>query len=359
MRNNYPFNIIAVFALMLVAVLSTKAQAPQLINYQAVVRNAAGQPVAGGTMVSFRFTIHEVSGTVDFTETQTDTANQFGLVTAKIGVGSNLALVNWSSGSKFLQVEIDPTGGNNFVDMGTSQLLSVPYALFAANSAPGPQGPTGAAGVGATGPTGSEGATGATGLAGSLGLTGATGATGLNGAIGVTGPTGASTALHYIGQLYGGGIIVSVWQDSTGEHGLITSLNDLSTNTAWSNIDSTLIGPAAQSQFAGEVNTPVIIAQTGQTTSAALVCKNYAGGGYSDWYLPAIWELQQVYDAGMIVNRVIGGTSGLQFNSHYWSSTEYDIDDAWSVDFHYGFGSAGTDYDKKDKHYSVRAVRRY
>ncbi len=325
---------------MLVCVLSTYAQAPQLINYQAVVRNAAGQPVAAGTVVSLRFTIHDATGTgtAVFTETQTDTANQFGLVTAKIGRLNNLATVDWSNGLKFLQVELDPTGGSNFTDMGTQQLLSVPYALFAANSAQGPQGPTGPDGFGATGPTGLRG------VAGTAGATGA---------------TGASQFSHYIGQLYGGGIVVSVWQDSSVEHGLIASLADLGTSVEWSNVDSTLIGTTAQSQFAGEVNTAAVVAQVGQTASAALLCKNYTGGGFSDWYLPAIWELQQVYDASMIINRVIGGTTGMQFNARYWSSTEYDISTAWSVNFLYGFGSAGTNNDKKVKLYSVRAVRRY
>ena len=367
MKNNYPLYLIACLDMMLAFGFSARAQAPQLINYQAVVRNAGGQPVANGTVVSLRFSIRDViaTGTVVFTETQNATANQFGLVTAKIGVLNNLATVNWSSGAKYLEVELDPTGGSNFTDMGTQQLLSVPYALFAANSELGPTGPTGASVTGATGPTGSAGVTGAIGLTGSNGLNGATGATGVtgiagtNGATGATGPTGSGLFTHYIGQLYGGGIIVSVWQDSSVEHGLIASLTDLSTHAAWSNVDSTLIGVGAQSQFAGEVNTPAIIAQVGQTASAALLCTQYTGGGYTDWYLPGIWELQQCYAAGVIVNRILGGTNGLQFNVRYWSSTEFDISTAWAEDFYYGYGSAGTNNDKKKKLYSVRAVRRY
>ena len=373
MKNYYPRQLIIA---LLFACVFANGQAPQLINYQAVARNAAGQPVAAGTVVSLRFTIHNNTGTgtAVFTETQTDTANQFGLVTAKIGRLNNLATVDWSNGLKFLQIELDPAGGSNFTDMGTQQLLSVPYALFAANSAQGPQGPTGPQGFGATGPTGAPGnngapgntgamgATGVTGNAGAVGATGVTGSTGpsgQNGNTGATGITGASQSSHYIGQLFGGGIVVSVWQDSSVEHGLIASLADLSTGIAWSNVDSTLIGAASKSQFAGEVNTAAIIAQVGQTASAALLCQGYNGGGFSDWYLPSIWELQQVYDASMIINRVIGGTTGMQFNARYWSSTEYNINTAWSVNFLYGFGSAGTNNDNKAKLYYVRAVRRY
>jgi len=361
-KHNYPMRPVALLAVVLVAAFTASAQAPQLINYQAVVRNAAGQPLANHTIISMRFTIREISGTVDFVETQTDTVNQFGLVETKIGSLGNLAIVDWSNGAKYLQVEMDPTGGNNFAEMGTAQLLSVPYALFAANSAAGPQGPTGPMGTGAAGPTGNTGlagSNGATGITGATGLNGATGATGSLGAIGSTGATGSGLFSHYIGELYQGGIIVSVWQDSSVEHGLIAALTDQSTNAAWSNVDSTLIGATAQSPFAGEVNAPAIISQVGQTASAALLCKNYTGGGYTDWYLPAIWELQQCYDASMIISRVLGGTNTFQFNSRYWSSTEYDISTAWAVDFHYGFGSAGTNFDKKIKKYNVRAVRRY
>jgi len=199
-----------------------RAQAPQLVNYQAVVRNAAGSPVASGTVVALRFSIHDLTptGTVVFTETHLDTANEFGLVTTKIGSASSLGVVNWGSGAKYLEVDLDPTGGNNFAQMGTSELISVPYALFAANSAAGPQGPAGPQGVtgsngptgaagnnGATGPTGPSGsngatgatgtgggATGATGLAGANGTNGVTGATGSDGPTGATGPTGLQGA---------------------------------------------------------------------------------------------------------------------------------------------------------------------
>lgn len=100
---------------------------------------------------------------------------------------------------------MDITGGNAYVAAGTSQLISVPYALYAAtsgSSTPGPTGsvgPTGANGAtGAAGPTGANGAngaTGSTGLTGSTGAIGATGAagpTGTAGATGVAGPTGAN-----------------------------------------------------------------------------------------------------------------------------------------------------------------------
>ena len=172
-------------------------QAPQAMNYQAVVRNTSGQPITSGN-VSVRFTIHDGSatGTNVFQEVQTASPNQFGLINLQMGTGGgSLSSVSWGSGSKYLQVEIDVAGGSNYVDMGTSQLISVPYALFAANSNAGPQGPTGSQGLqgptGATGPTGPNGAVGATGADGLNGLNGATGATGPQGLAGNNGATGA------------------------------------------------------------------------------------------------------------------------------------------------------------------------
>ena len=178
---------------LLLAILAgtfTFAQSPQGMNYQAVVRNTNGQPVTANTPVKLRFTIHDqtANGTAVYNETLNDTTNQFGLVDVVIGSAGNLSTVNWGNGAKFLQVETEVNNAGTFTDMGTTQLMSVPYALYAANSAMGPQGPAGASGAdGATGPTGPTGATGADGQPGA---TGAAGPQGINGNDGATGPTG-------------------------------------------------------------------------------------------------------------------------------------------------------------------------
>lgn len=159
------------------------------MNYQAVVRNSSGTPVINGTEVRLKFNIHDsvAAGPVVYTETQSTTANQFGLVSVQIGQLGNLAIVNWGSGSKFLETDVDINNTGTFTPMGTSQLISVPYALYAANSAAGPTGATGTGSVGPMGPTGITGATGITGPAGNPGTNGITGTTGANG---ITGPTG-------------------------------------------------------------------------------------------------------------------------------------------------------------------------
>src|ERR1700722_17736777 len=81
------------------------AQAPQQMNYQAIVRDASGQPLPGGQNVGVRFQIHDATtnGAVVYQETATVQTNQFGLVTYAIGTAGNLTTVNWGRGSKYLQ----------------------------------------------------------------------------------------------------------------------------------------------------------------------------------------------------------------------------------------------------------------
>jgi uncharacterized protein (TIGR02145 family) len=114
-----------------------QAQAPQGFNYQATVRNNSGDLIVN-TNVYFKFNVMQGSQTSlpVFTETQyvpTDDLGQVNLVigqgTANTGVFSEL---DWSLGSYYLGIELDT--GNGYVAMGTTQLLSVPYALYAANS---------------------------------------------------------------------------------------------------------------------------------------------------------------------------------------------------------------------------------
>lgn len=126
------------------------AQAPGQINYQAVARNAVGN-VLPNQDVKLRISIRDggPTGTIVYQETRTIKTNLFGMFNIAIGspgasgVIGSINGVNWAATSpKFLQVEMDPTGvGNNMMNMGASQLLSVPFALFAGSSVPaGPAG---------------------------------------------------------------------------------------------------------------------------------------------------------------------------------------------------------------------------
>ena len=182
------------------------AQAPAAINYQAVARDAQGN-VMSNKQMNIKFLLRSQAGISYYTESQLLTTNQYGIYTAKVGRGivlnGSFASVPWSSGNIWMDIAIDLNGGNNFANAGSSELLSVPYALYSDKSGTsgpaGPAGPTGMAGptglTGAAGPQGQAGPAGPAGnngAAGPIGATGPAGSAGLNGAAGPTGPTGAN-----------------------------------------------------------------------------------------------------------------------------------------------------------------------
>jgi len=130
---------ITLFMAVLLSVSIAVAQAPNKFSYQAVVRNASNAVVAN-TNVKMRISILQTSpsGTAVYVETQTATTNINGMVGIIIGNGTvvsgNLSTINWSNGIYFIKTETDPTGGTNYTITGTTQLLSVPYALNAATA---------------------------------------------------------------------------------------------------------------------------------------------------------------------------------------------------------------------------------
>jgi hypothetical protein len=206
--------------------LSSFGQAPEGFKYQAVVRDA-GNLILNNQAVGMRLTVQQgsIGGTAVYQETFAPSTNAYGLVNLEIGTGTStddFSTIDWSAGPYFIETAIDINGGTSYVIMGTSQLMSVPYALYAKTSGngAGPQGPAGANGtngtdgaIGLTGPAGPQGATGLTGAqgpagpqgtngtngatgpqgpAGNDGAAGATGATGATGLQGLTGPQGAT-----------------------------------------------------------------------------------------------------------------------------------------------------------------------
>lgn len=112
------------------------AQAPQKMSYQAVIRNASNNLVAS-SVVGMRISIlsGSASGPAVYVETQTPGTNVNGLVSIQIGNGTvvsgTFAAIDWSTGVYYVKTETDPTGGTAYSITGTTQLLSVPYALYA------------------------------------------------------------------------------------------------------------------------------------------------------------------------------------------------------------------------------------
>ena len=112
------------------------AQAPEKMSYQAVVRDASDALVATQT-VGMQISILQTTatGTAVYTETHTPTTNANGLATLEIGTGTvvsgDFTTIDWANDTYFIKTETDPTGGTNYTISGTSQLMSVPYALHA------------------------------------------------------------------------------------------------------------------------------------------------------------------------------------------------------------------------------------
>jgi len=137
-KSTIQFLVMLIITLTLqVIVPSLWAQSPQKMSYQAVIRNSSDKLVVN-QKVGMQISILKGSetGTVVYTETQKPTTNINGLVSVEIGTGTtsdNFSAIDWANGPYFIKTATDPTGGTTYTINGVSQLLSVPYALYAKN----------------------------------------------------------------------------------------------------------------------------------------------------------------------------------------------------------------------------------
>jgi len=119
--------------------VALKAQSPQKINFQSIVRNTNGVIVSNKS-VNFKITIlsGSTTGTPVYSETHLKTTDAIGLVSLQIGSGTVssgiFSSLNWGNASHFIKLEADFTGGNTYVTLGTQELMSVPYAMYAAKT---------------------------------------------------------------------------------------------------------------------------------------------------------------------------------------------------------------------------------
>ncbi|MFN8291471.1 MAG: hypothetical protein U0U70_14535 [Chitinophagaceae bacterium] len=134
------FSLIAIMLLAVTAMLGQQP-APGILNYQGVARNSVGNVLVNKN-IALRLTIHDGSaaGPVVYQESRNVTTNPFGLFNVQLGSPGfltqtgTIAGVPWGVGLKFIQVEIDPNGGLSFINIGTAQLASVPYSLYASQA---------------------------------------------------------------------------------------------------------------------------------------------------------------------------------------------------------------------------------
>ena len=131
-------NILRIIVLLILPILGI-SQAPTKINFQSVLRNTNGE-VVSNSAVSLKISILSgtITGTAVYIETHAKTTDAGGLMSLQIGGGTVLSGVfgdiNWGSSAHFIKLEADFSGGNSYVLLGTQELMSVPYALYASKT---------------------------------------------------------------------------------------------------------------------------------------------------------------------------------------------------------------------------------
>ena len=335
---------------------SVFAQSPEKMSYHAVVRDGSNNLVSS-TAVGIQISILQgsASGTAVYVETQIPTSNANGLVSLEIGDGTvvsgDFASIDWANGPYFIQTETDSKGGTNYTITGTSQLLSVPYALYAenaGNSTPGPQGPAGLDGNGiASTVDNGDGTFTFTYDDGSTFTT-----SDLTGPTGPQGPAGTVTNDFYLGQDTLGGIVFYIYLDTNGDQrGLIVSKTE--TFAQWQSSPSVT---NATRSWDGVYNTGLMT-----NSPAATYVNGLTDGGFTDWYLPSIDELSILWHNRFHANNALnaGGFTLLSTSVNYWSSTEL-IGSPLAFYFSFAYGSTYNSLDNyKTTGYNVRAVRAF
>ncbi len=393
---------------------SVFAQSPEKMSYQAVIRDNNNALVTNKN-VGMQISILQgsIDGLAVYVENQTPSTNDNGLVSIEIGAGTfvsgTFSSIEWANGPYFIKTEIDVEGGVNYSIVGTSQLLSVPYALHAKTAE------TFVGSITESDPvfeasvaseideddieywnnkldsyTESDPVFDASvaseideddianwnnkldsytetdpvfeaSVASDIDeddieywnnkqnkLTAGNKIIIEDDVISVDGP--APLAL---GDSYQGGIIY--WLDETGQHGLIVSTEDQSDGIQWRNSVHRYTGAKGNGLYAGKMNTALIIAaqldDVEDADFAAKLCAEYSvtfkGITYGDWYLPSIYELDLLY--------AFKAQGGIEIEGIYWSSTEHNKSNARYKNL---FSGGGMDIPKSTT-YKVRAIRSF
>ncbi|MFN8205971.1 MAG: hypothetical protein U0T82_00990 [Bacteroidales bacterium] len=345
----------SIIALLLitVTVASGYSQAPTKFNYQAVIRDASGAIKANETVnIQVGILQGNITSTPLYLETQSKTTNEFGVVNLVIGeVVPIPSGIDWANGPFYLKIWV------NEVEMGTSQLLTVPYAIYANYAKEAGNGFSGDYNDLSNKPV-TDGSETKILSGNNIEISGS----GTAGNPYIIYANSSNVGKHYIGELFAGGVVFYI--DHTGAHGLVCSLVDVSTDTLWSNVKA-IIGDSAKNLWDGEKNCKFIVAQKNHTKSAAQVCLDYINddygtGFFSDWYLPSYLEWDKLYHTRFEIEKALlcdgdERTKPLDFVEYYWTSTEYQLGYVWAILMYTGDYA----YFSKSESVRVRTIRKF
>lgn len=315
------------------------AQTPNGFKYQAIVRDA-NSAIITDQAVGLQISIikETITGPVVYTETFSEITNAFGLINIVVGSGTtqdNFESIDWGSGTFFIETAIDIAGGTNYEVMGTSQLLSVPYALHAKTA----ETVLNDNDVDETNELQSL----------KVSLTGDTLRITKSNYVIIPGISVANYSVQGLlddgytpcelfhggtpldslyGKHYAGGYLF--YLDIDNCNGLVASYNNLGTNITWGCYGRTIIGADGVSVGDGKSNTEDILLGCLEEGIAARLCNDYSSQGFSDWFLPSKNELVLIYE-----NLKLLGIPGFE-NSYYWSSTEGNATSVWGMNFSNG-----------------------
>jgi hypothetical protein len=377
MKRNYTLLVLVLFLFSSVSIL---AQTPEKMSYQLVLRDASNTLLTNqqvGIQISILQTTN--TGSAVYTEIQTATTNINGLVSLEIGTGASsndFSAIDWSAGPYFIKTATDASGGINYSIIGTSQLMSVPYALYAKtagndelkeNTANKSTNIVTDAASDVKFPSVKSvkiyidavqddvDANEATSTTSDATLQGYIDA--LEARIAALEPQPQPQPAA-IGDLRAGGVVF--WVDPTDNtHGLVCALSNYQNIVEWgcTNLDlpsvpnvpfngGNPVGLGAEIGD-GDTNTNAILNDC-PIAPAALAARSLG----PEWFLPSVEELNQMYIHKTTLEAVAGFSA---FSNDYWSSTESDNNFAWGQYFYNGEQYLTSKYNTP----YVRAVRAF
>ena len=357
--------------LAIVLINFSTAQSPQGINYQAIVKNSAGE-IMPNQNLSLRLCIRQgnASGTITYQEIKSLITNAQGLVTTVIGSGpatiGNFSALDWSNGLKYLQVDMNL--GQGWLLLGTEQLQSVPYALYSETV------PVAVSLAGDTLQIGQNNII-IPGISAANHILGCTNSAACNynplatdndGSCHITGQTcddnnPATTNDQYNAQCNCVGT-VTYSIGSTGPAGGVVFYDKGSYSNGWRYLEvypisffgiwgcqGTLVAGITNTIGAGDVNTAAIVAACSSTNAVARIIDNYSVNGFSDWYLPNNAEMNLICDN--LYTPSIGNIPG----PFHWTSSQQNATYGAVYDFDFDFN----DIQAKNVNISGVPVRKF